>query len=67
MTKKNLIKALSRYPDDAIVGAIHMNESFIDGDISTDFYLQSKKKTAKMYVGCGNENSYDYCDVFIVI
>ena len=67
MTKKELLKALSRYPDDAVIGVINMNGSFCDGDIAIDFFIQSKSKTAKYNAGAGFEDAFDECRAFIVV
>lgn len=67
MTVKELIKRLSRYSENAEVGAIHCDSSFCDGDITTDFSICSRKHVAKRNVGDGFEDTYNDCDVLICI
>ena len=67
MSVKEMIKRLSRYPENAEVGAIHCDSSFCDGDIETDFSICSRKSVAKYNVGVGCEDSFNDCDVLIRI
>ena len=67
MSVKEMIKHLSRYPENAEVGAIHCNSSFCDGDIETNFDICSRKSVAKRDVGAGFEDVFNDCDVLICI
>ena len=67
MTVKEVIKRLSRYPENAEVGAIHCDSSFCDGDVETSFSICSRKSIAKSNVGDGFEEVFDGCDVLIRI
>ena len=67
MTVKEVIKRLSRYPENAEVGAIHCDSSFCDGDVETSFSICSRKSVAKRNVGAGFEDDFNNCDVLIRI
>ena len=67
MSVKEMIKRLSRYPENAEVGAIHCDSSFCDGDVETSFSICSRKSIAKSNVGDGFEDIFDSCDVLICI
>ena len=67
MLVKELIKRLSRYPENAEVGAIHCDSSFCEGDVETNFCVCSRKSVAKNNVGDGFEDTFNSCDVLICI
>lgn len=67
MTVKEVVKRLSRYPENAEVGVIHCDSSFCDGDVETSFSICSRKSIAKSNVGDGFEEVFDGCDVLIRI
>ena len=67
MSVKEMIKRLSRYPENAEVGAIHCDSSFCDGDVETSFSICSRKSIAKSNVGDRFEEIFNDCDVLICI
>ena len=67
MLVKELIKRLSRYSENAEVGAIHCDSSFCEGDVETNFCVCSRKSVAKNNVGDGFEDTFNSCDVLICI
>lgn len=66
MSVKEMIKRLKRYPDSAEVGIINTG-SFIEGDISIDFILHSRKSVRKWNIGDGFEDRFAECDVMIEV
>ena len=68
MTVKEIMKRLKRYPETAEVGVVNTG-SFVDGDVSFDFDIRSRKSVSKSTacVGCGFEDWYDSCDVVILV
>lgn len=67
MLVKEVIKRLSRYPENTEVGVIHCDSSFSDGDVETNFSICSRKSIAKYNVGNGFEDVFNDCDVLIRI